>query len=280
MISHRDIDFPKVNFANCFSAEVGANYQTRKEKRDHKRNRVEFVKEDLLKLSEFRPPSFMPNGNVGTSLNVFLDLIRTCQLPPHVIKKLGLSFPSGRSKHRYGNVPFDYGKDAGSVSLCVDVSGSTKMKNNGKMEGNMKHIECNLEDKRGNQDFRERNNLTGVNEDIQDEKLCKDGGGTCESSELTEDTDSEPEEDWERHEALHDDVDCQARTKERLYENKIELKWEKGGSGLVFYTDAAYWDSLNGDFDEQTADDWGIDMGLYEKGGNYICILLYHNKRS
>lgn len=38
-------------------------------------------------------------------------------------------------------------------------------------------------------------------------------------------------EDWERHEALqHDDHE------EYLYEQEIELKWEKGGSGLVFWT--------------------------------------------
>lgn len=48
-------------------------------------------------------------------------------------------------------------------------------------------------------------------------------------------------EEWERHEALHDDVTSQERTKERLYEEEIELKWEKGGSGLVFYTDAQFW---------------------------------------
>lgn len=240
-------------------------YQTRREKRDHKRQCVEFVKEDLLKLSEFHPPSFMPNGNVGTSLNVFLDLIRTCQLPPHIIKKLGLSFPIGRSKHRYGNVPFSYGTDnEGNVSLCADITyGSNKTKPNeilprpekedhtyGPSQGrNKDYSDCNLE----------------TNSNPQDVELSKEFDSDC--ADEAEDSDSEPEEDWERHEALHDDVDCQARTKERLYENKIELKWEKGGSGLVFYTDAAYWDSLNGDFDEQTADDWNIDMGLYEKGG-------------
>ena len=36
------------------------------------------------------------------------------------------------------------------------------------------------------------------------------------------------------------------RTKERLYEDKIELKWEKGGSGLVFYTDAYRWKQEEG----------------------------------
>lgn len=38
----------------------------------------------------------------------------------------------------------------------------------------------------------------------------------------------------------------QERSKERLYEEEIELKWEKGGSGLVFYTDAQYWQEEEG----------------------------------
>lgn len=81
---------------------------------------------------------------------------------------------------------------------------------------------------------------------------------------IGEDSDGDAEE-WDRHEALYDDVDTQVlkfiswsqelsadcftfqgRSKERLYEEEIELKWEKGGSGLVFYTDAAYWDQLEG----------------------------------
>ena len=59
--------------------------------------------------------------------------------------------------------------------------------------------------------------------------------------------DSDDCEDWERHEALHDDVAHHVeRNKERLFEQEIELKWEKGGSGLVFYTDAQYWDAQKG----------------------------------
>lgn len=70
-------------------------------------------------------------------------------------------------------------------------------------------------------------------------------------------------------EALHDDVSGQERNKERLFENKIELKWEKGGSGLVFYTDAQYWDTKDGDFDEKTADDWDVDTRIYERAGGF-----------
>lgn len=38
----------------------------------------------------------------------------------------------------------------------------------------------------------------------------------------------------------------QERTNERLFEEEIELKWEKGGSGLVFYTDAQFWQEEEG----------------------------------
>ncbi len=33
-----------------------------------------------------------------------------------------------------------------------------------------------------------------------------------------------------------------------------------GADALVHYTDAAYWQSHAGDFDEQTADSWDIDI--------------------
>ena len=38
----------------------------------------------------------------------------------------------------------------------------------------------------------------------------------------------------------------QERTKERLFEEDLEVVWEKGGSGLVFYTDASHWDQQDG----------------------------------
>lgn len=44
--------------------------------------------------------------------------------------------------------------------------------------------------------------------------------------------------------------------------------WEKGGPGLVFYTDAQVWREQEGDFDEQTADEWDVDMSVYYDKGN------------
>ena len=39
---------------------------------------------------------------------------------------------------------------------------------------------------------------------------------------------------------------AQERTEERLYEEELEVVWDKGSSGLVFYTDANYWDEQDG----------------------------------
>eukprot|EP01104_Vermistella_antarctica_P012128 TRINITY_DN3459_c0_g1_i2.p1 TRINITY_DN3459_c0_g1~~TRINITY_DN3459_c0_g1_i2.p1 ORF type:complete len:500 (+),score=165.74 TRINITY_DN3459_c0_g1_i2:618-2117(+) len=53
-------------------------------------------------------------------------------------------------------------------------------------------------------------------------------------------------EDWERYTATkHSDEEDEKKAM-LSYENDVELQWEKGGSGLVFYTDkAAYWDKLD-----------------------------------
>ena len=45
--------------------------------------------------------------------------------------------------------------------------------------------------------------------------------------------------------------------------------WEKGGSGLNFHTDAAYWRAMEGDFDERNTDEWDVDMQAYYGGGEW-----------
>lgn len=72
------------------------------------------------------------------------------------------------------------------------------------------------------------------------------GGWTGRSPLPAFSQDDDRGEEWERHEALHEDVTGQERTTERLFEEEIELKWEKGGSGLVFYTDAQFWQEEEG----------------------------------
>jgi len=63
---------------------------------------------DINSLPELNPPQMMPRGNVGTPLATFMDLIRACKFPSHLIKKLQLKFPNSRSAKKYGAVPFEY----------------------------------------------------------------------------------------------------------------------------------------------------------------------------
>ncbi|XP_026225879.1 G patch domain-containing protein 3 [Anabas testudineus] len=221
-------------------------YKTKSEQRHRVSLREQFTEADLKSLSELNPPSMMQNGNVGTPVKVFLQLIQSCRLPPRLIRKLGLTFPKTSSNRRYGNVPFQYqdtytlpateetvltatGHEiSGPGTLATAPSGPRQLVFNSTETKETDELHNNEEDAESNAD--------------DDDDCC---------------------EEWERHEALHDDVTSQERSKERLYEEEIELKWEKGGSGLVFYTDAQYWQEEEGDFDEQTADDWDVDMSIY-----------------
>jgi hypothetical protein len=40
----------------------------------------------------------------------------------------------------------------------------------------------------------------------------------------------------------------------------VELKWEKGGSGLVFYTDDLFWRKTMGEDKDRENDLWDVDV--------------------
>ncbi|GIY99125.1 g patch domain-containing protein 3 [Caerostris extrusa] len=197
-------------------------------------DREEFSNQDVESLIEMHPPSFMPNGNIGTKTNHFLNEIRACRLPPSLISKLGLQFPRNRSRRIYGSVGFDY-----------------RPKREQLRSKNKIFAIPDFEPTFHKKPWCSRLPVEDLEQDNKEDK---------------EESESE-EEEWDRHESLHDDVTGQERNKERLFEEKIELKWEKGGSGLVFYTDAQYWDAKEGDFDAKTSDDWDIDTRIYEQPG-------------
>ncbi|XP_054707638.1 G patch domain-containing protein 3-like [Uloborus diversus] len=217
----------KIAFTDCTDSEIVIDFLKTKRGTvgtNVPLNKETFTKQDLTSLIELHPPICMPNGNVGTKTSYFLEQIKACRLPPSLISRLGLQFPRNRARRIYGNVPLEYQK------------GSRKQPSISKW----KDVHS-----RGKWSFQTSSELRSKHKD--DEK----------------NSESEGEEEWDRHEALHDDVTGQERTKERLFEEKIELKWEKGGSGLVFYTDAQFWDAKAGDFDEKTADDWDVDTSIY-----------------
>ncbi|KAJ8340804.1 hypothetical protein SKAU_G00330950 [Synaphobranchus kaupii] len=210
-----------------------------------------FTEMDLRGLPELNPPALMPSGNVGTAVTVFLQLIQACRLPPRLIRQLGLTFPKTGSCRRYGNVPFLY-QDTRTVRPAeesVYTAGGDEISSpSGGAVPPVSTSSCS------GTDPQEENAPS-----VAPETAWPEG----EESESGPDDDDDGCEEWERHEALHEDVTSQERSKERLYEEEVELKWEKGGSGLVFYTDAQYWQEEEGDFDEQTADDWDVDMSAY-----------------
>ncbi|XP_067253323.1 G patch domain-containing protein 3 [Chanodichthys erythropterus] len=240
-------------------------YKTKSEMRRHIAQSEHFTMTDLKGLPELNPPSLMPAGNVGTPVTVFLELIQSCRLPPRLIRKLGLTFPKTGSNRRYGNVPYLYRNSTvvTPAEESVFTAGGVEISGPGGLDTPTTTLTENEDtpySPRVNQESQEAGSEEELSGPDDDDDRC---------------------EEWERHEALHDDVTSQERTKERLYEEEIELKWEKGGSGLVFYTDAQFWLEEEGDFDEQTADDWDVDMSVYyDKDGGDMDARDYVRMRS
>ncbi|CAH8470542.1 unnamed protein product [Schistosoma curassoni] len=195
-------------------------------------------------LPEFRPLSWMPRGNVGTPTQYFFSLIKECKLESSIISKLNLDFSTQAKSRKYGAVPFIYESlSTGDERLQFSES------NNADFECG---VVCNsyIPNKR-------RAPSSNVLELVSDPISF-------------EDEDDIPEE-WDRFEALHDDpYNLDRGNKAQLkYESKIELVWEKGGSGLVFHTDQRTWEKLDPlrkeeIFDEPSSFDWDIDMQPYE----------------
>ncbi|KAK7488497.1 hypothetical protein BaRGS_00020282 [Batillaria attramentaria] len=268
---------------DCSHDRPATKYQTRGDKKRIPPEREEFKEEDLQKLPELRPPSVMPNGNVGTTTSHFLALIKECKLPPSVIKKLQLDFPKSKDRGKYGSVPFDYKtgveieEDVGSdlIVTSSEVLGDSDNQveivpdNTGSADGDAELPSSTLSSQT-QPDYREVRRLKKLakreRRKLMDERI-EEKMVDFEKAGSDSGDDNDTCEEWERHEAMYDDVTNQGRNKDRLFEEEMEIVWEKGGSGLVFYTDAQYWQEKEGDFDEQTADDLDVDMSAYYETG-------------
>lgn len=207
--------------------EPKVKFRTRGELKKIPSDREVFTYSDLISLPEMNPPSIMPHGNVGTPTQHFLQLIQKCKLPPKVISKLDLVFPKTRSKRRYGNVGLDYGSElyeglSEQFSEVLSARGNEILPEGSNLENSNK---CNVGNSKATSDEKDRTNG-------EEDAKSDDDADECE--------------EWERHEALHDDPSNQERNKERLYEEELEVVWEKGGPGIVWYTDAQFWDQQEG----------------------------------
>ncbi|CAF0775266.1 unnamed protein product [Didymodactylos carnosus] len=224
--------------------------------------KTEEVSSISTNLIELKPPKHVyPKGNVGTPTMYFLDEINNCRLPATIIKKLGLVFPKCRGKKKYSMVGYDYGNfedddyyNEEEYQKVDDLYLKTGQGHDILSESDKSTLDTlnSLVD----QNRSKKEDANDKNIEMEEEQIS--------ATDKTLDDEEDGQEEWDRHETLHDDVTKQDRTSPYFFDHEIELQWEKGGSGLVFYTDEVFWKEHEGkDFDADTADDWDIDTRIY-----------------
>eukprot|EP01029_Cantina_marsupialis_P026875 TRINITY_DN7346_c0_g1_i1.p1 TRINITY_DN7346_c0_g1~~TRINITY_DN7346_c0_g1_i1.p1 ORF type:complete len:478 (+),score=116.27 TRINITY_DN7346_c0_g1_i1:139-1572(+) len=183
----------------------------------------------IRKLPELNTPIALPYGNVGTSTAKIRESIRLCKISTRTLKRMNIQLFDTRGKY--------------SEMVMVDPKKNT-------IETKKRALV-----KRADSDW-----MRGLKKSrlIDDNNL---------EETLAKDTTNLGPDEWETYENDHieefTNKTFKTHTTEReeyLYEEpeEVEITWEKGGSGLVFYTDAIYWEKQKGlDFDEQTVEDYG-----------------------
>ena len=184
---------------------------------------------DVNNLLEFKKiPDWMPQGNVGTPTKIFIDYINQCIMPQSLISKLGLNIKAYK-KHKkkiYSNVQYNY-----TNGIDKKLENFEQNSNLFAMTASGHKIDLNIDDEK----IIKQMNYSMKQNEIE-ANLNKNKDENENENDNTDDDDDLEVEEWERHEALYDEVTKQDRTSPYFYENEIELKWEKGGSGLVYYT--------------------------------------------
>jgi len=252
--------------------QVGANNaqrapQSLQEMRQESRSRTDeqFTESDAQHLPELNPPRYVfPRGNVGTTDDEFRRLISTCRLPTSVMKSLKLELSRTKPFRRYQRLPHHYNdqivtipererivhtKDGHDIPIPDKVPHTEKETTSSKVQVEME-VDMSIDTEV----------IAISSEDDEEDDFGMEG--------------------WEIHQALNDDaslsrrnhtlteenIQSSAGTKERAFEADIELTWEKGGSGLVFYTDQAYWKEKTSDgdiFDEEGFVQWDQDNSAF-----------------
>ena len=140
-------------------------------------------------LDESKPPAGLPRGNVGTATDFLLESIRSCKMPPSVIKRLKLNFHE-RRRRAYATVPLAYEPPKSHKSYYVP-SAKTETKSTPGTSKPASDETVSVEPKKA-----KKRKL------VPDEEVpAKD------ESEAESETDEEAEE-WDRHRTLHDDVNA------------------------------------------------------------------------
>ena len=169
---------------------------------------------------------------MGTTDDEFRRLISACRLPTSVMKTLKLDLSRTKPFRRYQRLPHHYNDQIVTIPERESIV-HTKDGHEIPIPDEVSHPESEIKSSNEQLDM----------EEVDPEVIAI-------SSEDDEEDDFGME-GWEIHQALNDDsslsrrnhtlteenIQSSAGTKERAFESEIELTWEKGGSGLVFYTD-------------------------------------------
>lgn len=203
----------------------------------------------LSEIVELKPPSGLPQGNVGTTHATILDKIQQCKLPSSVLASLAIKF-NGKRKRVYSTVP------------PPPAAVRTKKRKKGTREAEEAAAAAATTAASAGAIHWHRRSKSIVVADAAEAAELEAGpaGGVSPGTER-EDHDAE---EWDRHISLNGEP---GGDKDQLFEQDVSQPWEKGSSGLVFHTDASTWEATQNDFDESTADDVDVDVsGYYEAG--------------
>ncbi|CAJ1409216.1 unnamed protein product [Effrenium voratum] len=237
---------------------------------------------------ELDPPAALPQGNVGTCRAAVLGAIRSCRLPASVIKRLGIVPSKVRSTRSSATIPPPLcWREAMEASACEGQTSGTKEEEKQKTEQKKEQegpksftaalfaslkrpakakAQASIEDRPKRQKLSasttnpKRMCVAFSEEESEASDAAAEKG--VEGRHLSRPLDTEPDDfDEPLEKAPHyersDRLDSAAGY---LYEDTVENIWDKqDASGLVWYTDAAFWDRMAGDLDERCADGWDVE---------------------
>ncbi|CAE8697243.1 unnamed protein product, partial [Polarella glacialis] len=244
---------------------------------------------------ELRPPPALPQGNVGTCRADVLRAIRSCRIPASVVRRLGIVAPRSqvRSARSFANIPPPNCWAAREAAmrkplLAVSGSGAEDQHHSSSSVSPAPPAagpHCNALYRAR---VRQWSGVVAIGEEVDgiDQGTGAAKGvhtfgysywgnrptlqsptaqdGDLESAHLSRPLDSDEDDGVgepipkEPHYERNDRLDSAAGY---LYEDVVEHIWDKqDASGLVHYTDAAFWDRMAGDLDERCHDEWDVEL--------------------
>lgn len=217
---------------------------------------------DSIARWELCPPSWLPRGNVGSSTAELRAALATCRLSARDLSALGLECTplvggaalSALCAHAAEPCAYSAGRpvrasrqDAGSFRAELCAAG-------GPLRATVAERRASA---RAAASARGRGNCLAA--------LGLVAGPGAREREHAGDACSEDAEEWDRHEATTEPGAWEANDRPtfaywssanaHLFEEEVEGVWEKGGSGLAFYTDEAYWHAQTS-AEERLVDGW------------------------